>query len=78
MYSLQLVLTTTRTHYYLYPLLLVLTGAFYTGPDNAKLVAWDQNLRFLPVEVHVKAGMSLLVRAEHDEQQVRLGVPQIM
>ena len=50
---------------------------YSSGPDNPQLVAWDQNLRYLPIEVRVQAGLRLQVRAEHDEQMVRVGLPQL-
>ena len=43
-------------------------------PDNDKLVAWDQSVRYLPVEVRVTAGMSLALFAKHDESQTQIGV----
>ena len=52
-------------------------NSFSNGPSNKRLVAWDQNARYLPIEVHVSQGMRLLVRAEHDFEAVRVGVPQI-
>ncbi|KAL1515803.1 hypothetical protein AB1Y20_002419 [Prymnesium parvum] len=50
---------------------------FSSGPDNPNLTAWDQNLRYLPIEVNVKSGTTLLVHAEHDQQMVRVGLPQL-
>ena len=50
---------------------------FSSGPDNPDLTAWDQNMRYLPIEINVRAGMTLLVTAEHDHQQVRVGLPQL-
>ena len=53
------------------------SNTYSSGPENARLVAWDQNLRFLPVQVRVRKGMRLRLRAEHDEQLVRVGLPEL-
>ena len=44
---------------------------------NEQLVAWDQNVRTLPIEVNVKCGQRLRVRCEHDDKMVRIGLPEI-
>ena len=50
---------------------------FNSGPSNSKLVAWDQSLRTLPVELRVTTGQSIEVLASHDYEAVRIGLPQI-
>ena len=50
-------------------------NTYSSGPDNPTLVAWDQNTRYLPVEMRVTAGQSLLVEAQHDASMVALGLP---
>lgn len=50
---------------------------FSTGPENGSLTAWDQNLRYLPIEVNVRRGTTLVLAAEHDEQRVRVGLPEL-
>ena len=52
-------------------------NTYSSGPDNPTLVAWDQNTRYLPVEVRVSAGQSLLVQAIHDASMVSVGLPQM-
>ena len=39
---------------------------FSSGPDNAELVAWDQVVRYLPVEISVEPGLQLELTARHD------------
>ena len=35
--------------------------AFHSGPANATLTAWDQSLRSVPIELHVRKGQRLQV-----------------
>ena len=50
---------------------------FASGPANADLVAWDQSVRHLPIEMRLTTGQQLLVHASHDHQACRVGLPQI-
>ena len=50
---------------------------FASGPSNTELVAWDQSLRVIPVELRVRGGERLQLRVEHDHEAVRVGLPGI-
>ena len=46
-------------------------NVYDSGPDNPhRAPCWDQSVRFLPVEMDVKAGDELRVRAAHDVRQL--------
>jgi len=53
------------------------SNTFSNGPHQAKLVAWDQSVRYLPVEVRVSRGQRMPISAQHDFEAVRVGVPQV-
>ena len=50
---------------------------FASGPSNTELVAWDQSLRVIPIELRVRGGERLQLRVEHDHEAVRVGLPGI-
>jgi type II protein arginine methyltransferase len=50
---------------------------FSNGPHQPRLVAWDQSVRYLPIEVRVRAGQRVAVSAYHDYEAVRVGVPHL-
>ena len=50
---------------------------YSSGPDNAQLVAWDQSVRTLPVELRVRAGQRIKAVAYHDEKLVGIGLPDV-
>ena len=50
---------------------------FSNGPATRQLVAWDQSMRCLPLEVRLTAGQRVPLTAEHDFEAVRVGVPQL-
>ena len=45
-------------------------NTYDSGPENARLVAWDQSVRYLPTELVVKAGEQLRLGASHDIRQL--------
>ena len=51
--------------------------AFSSGPDNPTLVAWDQTLRFLPIQLGVKKGQVLNLVGNHDNLHVQVGLPNV-
>ena len=52
--------------------------SFSNGPKQHGLVAWDQNVRTMPIEMRVARGMRLPLSASHDHEAVRVGLPQIL
>lgn len=50
---------------------------FSTSPDNPDLVAWDQTLRFLPIQLGVKKGQVLNLVGNHDNLHVQVGLPNV-
>ena len=50
---------------------------FHSGPANERLVAWNQSLRTMPIELRVHRGDRLPLLAEHNHEAVRVGLPQI-
>jgi len=50
---------------------------FSSGPENKRLVAWDQSVRYLPMHVEVTKGQVLQVAASHDAQTTRIGLTQL-
>ena len=53
------------------------TFHFHSGPENRDLVAWDQSVRLVPVEMRLAEGQTLVVRASHDHEACRVGLPQV-
>ena len=39
--------------------------------------AWDQSVRLVPVEMRLAEGQILVVRAGHDHEACRVGLPQV-
>lgn len=50
---------------------------FSNGPHQPRLIAWDQSVRYLPIEVRVRVGQCMAVSAYHDYEAVRVGVPHL-
>ena len=50
---------------------------FSTSPDNPDLIAWDQTLRYLPIQLSVKKGQILGLVASHDNLHVHVGLPNV-
>ena len=50
---------------------------FSTSPNNPNLVAWDQTLRYLPIQLGVHRGQVLKLTANHDNLHVHVGLPSV-
>ena len=53
------------------------SSSFSNGPSNERLVAWDQSVRYLPIEARVSRGQRIPVSAQHDFEAVRVGLPEL-
>ena len=53
------------------------SNTFHSGPSNSKLVAWDQSLRVMPIELRVRKGERLKLFVEHSHEAVKVGLPAI-
>ena len=50
---------------------------FSTSPLNSDLVAWDQTVRFLPIQLGVTKGQVLHLQSSTDHLHVQVGLPNV-